>query len=84
MGLFAFFKKRSSDNESEPGVVPVEQYAAPKPVSPKPVVRPKPVIKPVEDPLGFLDNPELEIEEDGFDPYNSGAFEKDAGWRKVD
>ena len=84
MGLFAFFKKRPSDDESESGVVPVEQIASPETPSPKPVVRPKPVIKPPEDPLGFLDNPELEIEADGFDPYNSGAFEKDAGWRKVD
>ena len=65
MGLFAFFKKRLSDDGSEPSVVPVDVTAAPEAVSAKPVIRPKPVIKPAEDPLGFLDNPELEIEVDG-------------------
>ena len=84
MGLFAFFKKRSSDVEPGLDALPVGQKAAQQSIAPKPVVRPKPVIKPPEDPLGFLDNPELEIEVDGFDPYNSGAFEKDSGWRRVD
>jgi hypothetical protein len=40
------------------------------------------------DPLDVLDNPKLTLErptttEDGFDPYNTGAFNRSASWERI-
>ncbi len=33
--------------------------------------------------LDILDNPDLELEPDGFDPYNSGGFDRNKRWNRV-
>jgi hypothetical protein len=38
------------------------------------------------DPLDVLDNPRLTLDkppDDGFDPYNTGAFNRSASWEKI-
>ena len=33
--------------------------------------------------LDILDNPDLELEPHGFDPYNSGSFDRNKSWKHV-
>lgn len=33
--------------------------------------------------LDILDNPDLELQPDGFDPYNSGSFDRSNEWSRV-
>ncbi len=33
--------------------------------------------------LDILDNPDLELEPHGFDPYNSGSFDRNKSWKPV-
>ncbi len=33
--------------------------------------------------LDILDNPDLELEPQGFNPYNSGSFDREKDWRPV-
>jgi hypothetical protein len=38
------------------------------------------------DPLDVLDNPRLTLDkpaDDGFDPYNTGAFNRSASWERI-
>lgn len=42
--------------------------------------------KPERTPLDVLDNPRLTLDkpaDDGFDPYNTGAFNRSASWEKI-
>jgi hypothetical protein len=42
--------------------------------------------KPKRDPLDVLDNPRLTLDkpaDDGFDPYNTGAFNRSASWERI-
>ncbi len=68
--------------------------AAPRPAprAPAPATRTaapptRPARKPKErNPLDVLDNPGLTIEKpaaDGFDPYNTGAFNRSTSWEKI-
>jgi len=57
----------------------------PKPpaTQPAPAVRPQPKDR---NPMDVLDNPQLTLDappEDGFDPYNTGAFNRSASWDKI-
>jgi hypothetical protein len=50
-----------------------------KAATPSPKKRPR-------SPLDLLDNPQLTIDkpaDDGFDPYNTGAFNRSAKWEKI-
>jgi hypothetical protein len=58
---------------------PMAQRKAPRPASPR-----KP--KKESEPMDFLDNPLLTLDkptQDGFDPYNTGAFNRSASWDKI-
>ena len=33
--------------------------------------------------LDILDNPDIELQPDGFDPYNSGGFDRSKDWSRV-
>ena len=71
--------------------------ARPRPAAPKPVVvtrnrptarAPVPEARPPTDrsPMDALDNPRLSLDkpvEDGFDPYNTGAFNRSASWERI-
>ena len=42
--------------------------------------------KPEREPLDVLDNPRLTIDkpaDDGFDPYNTGAFNRSTSWERI-
>ncbi|HJR71975.1 MAG TPA: hypothetical protein VKA43_18160 [Gammaproteobacteria bacterium] len=42
--------------------------------------------KPERTPLDVLDNPRLSLDkpvDDGFDPYNTGAFNRSTSWEKI-
>jgi hypothetical protein len=42
--------------------------------------------KPERAPLDVLDNPRLSLDkpnDDGFDPYNTGAFNRSASWERI-
>jgi hypothetical protein len=42
--------------------------------------------KPERTPLDVLDNPHLTLDkpaDDGFDPYNTGAFNRSASWERI-
>jgi hypothetical protein len=42
--------------------------------------------KPQRNPLDVLDNPRLTLDkpgDDGFDPYNTGAFNRSASWERI-
>lgn len=42
--------------------------------------------RPERSPLDVLDNPRLTLDkpsDDGFDPYNTGAFNRSASWEKI-
>jgi hypothetical protein len=52
--------------------------------APRPAQRPKPKKKVT--PAEILDNPLLSLDrptEDGFDPYNTGAFNRSASWERI-
>jgi hypothetical protein len=70
----------------------------PRPIVTKPVARSTPQAKPAEapqpterrakerNPLDVLDNPRLSLDkpvDDGFDPYNTGAFNRSTSWEKI-
>jgi hypothetical protein len=43
-------------------------------------------VKPERAPLDVLDNPRLTLDkpaDDGFDPYNTGAFNRSASWERI-
>jgi len=43
-------------------------------------------VKPERTPLDVLDNPRLTLDkpaDDGFDPYNTGAFNRSASWERI-
>ena len=57
----------------------IPQAPAPLPAAPKPA-------KPERGPLDVLDNPRLTLDkpaDDGFDPYNTGAFNRSASWERI-
>jgi hypothetical protein len=67
---------------------------APKPIvpttSPRPTEKPAPAAprrpKAERSPMDVLDNPRLTLDkppDDGFDPYNTGAFNRSTSWEKI-
>jgi hypothetical protein len=76
---------------STPSAAPAPPKVAAKPAAPshqapaKPAADPK---KPKKDraPMDVLDNPRLTLDrpkDDGFDPYNTGAFNRSTSWEKI-
>jgi hypothetical protein len=73
-------------------VVVAPKQAAPR-ATPQPQQPPKPAAKKpapetLDSPrlLEILDNPKLTLDrpkDDGFDPYNTGAFNRSASWEKI-
>jgi hypothetical protein len=68
----------------------------PPPKASTPTVNPRPTeagvasaqrrTKPERTPLDVLDNPKLTLDkpsDDGFDPYNTGAFNRSASWERI-
>jgi hypothetical protein len=64
----------------------------PKAPPPSPATRPAQTAaterraKPERSPLDVLDNPKLTLDkptDDGFDPYNTGAFNRSASWERI-
>ena len=58
---------------------PAPAAAVPAPAAPKPA-------KPERDVLDVLENPRLTLDkpaDDGFDPYNTGAFNRSASWERI-
>lgn len=73
-----------------PAVVPAQRTTAKPPAAPaataqKRAADPK---KPKKEraPMDVLDNPQLTLDrpkDDGFDPYNTGAFNRSQSWEKI-
>jgi hypothetical protein len=89
-GVFDFSDLTPSARPDPPSVVPPERPAQPttraKLPPPKgPATAPsKP--KKARSPMDVLDNPRLTLDrpkDDGFDPYNTGAFNRSASWEKI-
>jgi hypothetical protein len=65
------------------------QKTAAKPAAPQPQAKPSAdAKKPKKDraPMDVLDNPRLTLDrpnDDGFDPYNTGAFNRSQSWEKI-
>lgn len=63
--------------------------AAARPAAaPTPPAKPATPKKPKKDagPMDLLDNPQLTLDrptDDGFDPYNTGAFNRSASWERI-
>jgi hypothetical protein len=77
-GLLGF-----GDLEPRPPQPPIAVKTRPKPEPPA-AAAPRP--KTVRRPLDVLDNPRLTLDkpgDDGFDPYNTGAFNRSASWEKI-
>ena len=75
-------KPQTTPMRAQSGVVP--------PGAVKTAAKPATRRKREQDPLDVLDNPKLTLErptttttEDGFDPYNTGAFNRSASWERI-
>jgi hypothetical protein len=82
-GLFdlADFGKRSSSGAATPKTRPPAPPAASTNVAP-PATR----AKTERSPMDVLDNPRLTLDkpaDDGFDPYNTGAFNRSTSWERI-
>jgi hypothetical protein len=82
-GLLSF-----TDLEPRPRSVPpapkIAVKARPKPAEQPPAAAQRP--KTDRSPLDVLDNPRLTLDkpaDDGFDPYNTGAFNRSASWERI-
>jgi hypothetical protein len=91
---FSGLQPGTRQRSAPPNVVPPKvapKSAAPSPqgqTSPKPNGEPKAPKKPRKDraPMDVLDNPRLTLDrpnDDGFDPYNTGAFNRSQSWEKI-
>jgi len=63
----------------KPVVTAQNRTAQPQPAAPRPA-------KTEKTPLDVLDDPRLSLDkpaDDGFDPYNTGAFNRSASWERI-
>ena len=87
--LFKRFRKESADKQppgraaDQPSLISRGQPALKGYLKPPP----KPEVVEEEDGaktvLDILDNPDLELEQHGFDPYNSGSFDRNQSWKST-
>jgi hypothetical protein len=90
---FSAFEFPRRPKASPPRPVVAAAKPAPPRVAPQTAQPPKPPVKkPAQEPLDssrlleILDNPKLTLDrpkDDGFDPYNTGAFNRSASWEKI-
>ncbi len=79
----------SADLDDRPRPRPLVTKPALRPSQPRPAEAPQPTerrAKPERNPLDVLDNPRLSLDkpaDDGFDPYNTGAFNRSTSWEKI-
>jgi len=74
-------RPRPRPNVAKP-TAPIAARLAEPTVPPQAARRPKPE----RTPLDVLDNPRLTLDkpgDDGFDPYNTGAFNRSTSWEKI-
>jgi hypothetical protein len=84
-GLLSFsdFGQRSRAAPLPPPKVAAKNHA--RPAEPVPAAAQQRA-KPERAPLDVLDNPRLTLDkpaDDGFDPYNTGAFNRSASWERI-
>jgi hypothetical protein len=90
-GVFDFSDLRQTGRRqgAPPAAPPAGQAPPPRPPQAasgnKPAAAPR---KPKKEtsPMDVLDNPRLTLDrpkDDGFDPYNTGAFNRSASWEKI-
>jgi len=81
-GLLDFSNIEQSPRQRPP-VTPRPAAANPRPAEQQNVER---RAKPERSPLDVLDDPRLTLDkpvDDGFDPYNTGAFNRSTSWEKI-
>ena len=75
------------ENRSRKGpVVTPPVPGAPRPAAGSATVPPERRPKSERTPMDVLDNPRLTLDkpaDDGFDPYNTGAFNRSASWERI-
>jgi hypothetical protein len=67
---------------SRPGAPP----SKPAPPPPRPAEQPRAAQRRAKTPQDVLDNPRLSLDkpaDEGFDPYNTGAFNRSASWERI-
>jgi hypothetical protein len=84
-GLLDFGNLDARSRSAPPAPKPIVPTTSPRPTdkaSPAAPRRPKPE----RSPMDVLDNPRLTLDKppaDGFDPYNTGAFNRSTSWEKI-
>jgi hypothetical protein len=81
-------RPRSGPPSVAPPKTAAKPAATPPQASAKRAAEPKAPAKPKKDraPMDVLDNPRLTLDrpnDDGFDPYNTGAFNRSQSWEKI-
>jgi hypothetical protein len=75
------------DVRTPPSTSPVIRRPAARAVPPPPAARPRKSDKTSPDaPIEFVDKPALSLdtsEEAGFDPYNTGVYDRSASWDRI-
>jgi hypothetical protein len=82
-GLLDFADLESRPRSGSPAPKPPAPTATSRPVENAPAQR---RVKPERTPRDVLDNPRLTLDkpaDDGFDPYNTGAFNRSQSWEKI-
>ena len=83
------FSSLKSRSEPRPSASPPAVRTPPATPQPRPAQTAAPAAKPKRkdrDPREVLDNPRLTLDkpqDDGFDPYNTGAFNRSTAWEKI-
>lgn len=76
------FGTREPDTSARPPISKPPRTRQPEPPKSQNAER----AKTKRDPLDVLDNPRLTLDkpaDDGFDPYNTGAFNRSASWERI-
>ena len=79
-------RPRSSQPPPKPPAVTQTRATEPAPRAPDPAPAVQRRTKKPRTPLDVLDNPRLTLDkpaDDGFDPYNTGAFNRSTSWEKI-
>jgi hypothetical protein len=83
------FSSLTSRSEPRPSEPPPAVRTPPATPQTRPAAQNTPPAKPKpkeRNPLDVLDNPRLTLDkpkDDGFDPYNTGAFNRSTSWEKI-
>jgi hypothetical protein len=77
--LLDFARVQSPSPSPKPPAAIQTRVVAQPPAQPKPVKTEREVLDVLDNPLLTLDKPP----DDGFDPYNTGAFNRSASWERI-